>query len=255
MARKGNGSSSYLRNGDTLAFGGNFAISFWYRNNSAPAVASLERVFQWDATGNDEGVGFGWNHPGSGFTQAWFIYDTDYRAVKYTTSLQANTWHRLTITRDGTTTKAYLGATEEVSTTTPGTPTGGASPILHLLTDSSVTGLTDGEIADFGFWKFSSGTLTANEVKALALGVPSYRVRPDASVARFYPLFGVHDPEIDYSGNQDSLTLTNAPSRTNHPPVTLYTPRWASTIPLIETSTPAAQRRRVGTGAGWGARR
>ena len=53
------------------------------------------------------------------------------------------------------------------------------------------------------------------------------------------PLWGRHSPEIDLSVNGVSGTLTNA-TAANDPPVTLFTPKWAASTPLIEVGAPPA---------------
>lgn len=90
-----------------------------------------------------------------------------------------------------------------------------------------------GRIAEAAIWK---AALTDDEVLSLALGVRPYRIRPE-SLVMYWPLWGLESPEPDYhprsadAGNYN-LTLNNGPIKANHAPVTLFTPKWAATMPL-----------------------
>lgn len=57
------------------------------------------------------------------------------------------------------------------------------------------------------------------------------------------PLWGLSSPEPDLSGLGNDLTLTGSPVAVDHAPVAPYTPRWAASMPLIDSS--AASTRRV----------
>ena len=64
--------------------------------------------------------------------------------------------------------------------------------------------------------------------------LPSFIHNPSAG---FWPLWGITSPEPDLSGNKNDATVTEA-TRFNHPPIMLFTPKWAATMPLIETGAP-----------------
>ena len=94
-----------------------------------------------------------------------------------------------------------------------------------------------GRIAEVALWDVA---LSAAEVAALASGVTPLHMRPGNLVA-YWPVWGLHSPEIDLTSNGNNMTVTG-PVKAGHAPVTLYTPKWAATVPLIEAA-PAATRR------------
>jgi len=92
----------------------------------------------------------------------------------------------------------------------------------------------DGRIADVAIW---SAALTADEIVALSKGVHPRRICPSA-LKGFYPIWGLHSPEVDLSGLGNDLALAGAPARADDPPVEPFSRRWWGTIPLIETAPP-----------------
>ena len=69
-----------------------------------------------------------------------------------------------------------------------------------------------------------------NELKGIA-----FTSKPLTANYRHWPLWGLDDPEPDLSGNGDDGAVTEA-VRSNHPPITLFTPKWAATIPFAEVT-------------------
>ncbi len=69
-------------------------------------------------------------------------------------------------------------------------------------------------------------TQTDEEIAAFVSGIDfNWSTRPLAAV---WPLWGLHIPEIDLSGNGNTFTVTT-PLQGDHAPVTLFTPRrWAA---------------------------
>jgi hypothetical protein len=66
------------------------------------------------------------------------------------------------------------------------------------------TGTFKGWIAEVGIW---NDILNPSEIAALKAGVSPNRIRR-SSLAGYFPLYGAHSPEPDYSGNKDNGTLT-----------------------------------------------
>ena len=88
-----------------------------------------------------------------------------------------------------------------------------------------------GRIAEAAIWNVA---LADAEIAALARGIKPNHIRP-GNLVLYCPLWGTHGPEIDLSGNGNDLTL-NGTGRANHSPVTLFTPKWAAGVPLIEVA-------------------
>jgi hypothetical protein len=80
--------------------------------------------------------------------------------------------------------------------------------------------------------------LSLNELKGLMV-----KTAPTQVVAGFWPLWGLSSPEPDLSGNRNDGTVTGA-VRSNHPPITLFTPKWAATMPWISPTDFAEQNKR-----------
>ena len=95
-----------------------------------------------------------------------------------------------------------------------------------------------GHIAEAAIWNVA---LTAAEVTVLAKGVSPLFIRRQNLVA-YWPLYGLHSPETDFSGNNRVMTLNNGPTRGNHPPVVPM--KWArsSGMPFIPPSVVASLR-------------
>jgi hypothetical protein len=93
----------------------------------------------------------------------------------------------------------------------------------------------DGLGGHFAIWNVA---LIIAEIVALARGVNPLRVRR-ASLKGYWPVFGVHDPEIDLiAGN--NMTLSGTPLRAAiGPPVEPVSSIWWGGIPLIETGAGA----------------
>lgn len=82
----------------------------------------------------------------------------------------------------------------------------------------------DGSIASAGLW---NAALTAKEIAALGQGVSPLYVRP-GNLVGYWPLWGVHSPEIDLVGTPHVLTVTGA-TLGNHAPVVPYNAhRWGT---------------------------
>lgn len=91
-----------------------------------------------------------------------------------------------------------------------------------------------GLIGEVAIWNIA---LSDNEVIALSRGVNASSIRP-GNLVHYNPIWGLESPEPDYSGNSNNMTVTGT-VKGNHAPVTLFTPKWAATIPLIEVAAVA----------------
>ena len=97
--------------------------------------------------------------------------------------------------------------------------------------DSTPDGYMSGRIAEAAIWNVA---LADAEIAALARGIKPNHIRP-GNLVLYCPLWGIHGPEIDLSGNGNDLTL-NGTGRADHSPVTPFTPKWAAGVPLIEVA-------------------
>ena len=137
--------------------------------------------------------------------------------VQGTATLAANVWRHVGFVVDSAgNVQLYAdGATDGANTAA-----GLNAPTRALLLGSDDTPPNQpwpGNIAEAAIW---NAALTANEMKALALGRLPFGVRP-ASLQWYPPLYGLQSPEPDLSGNALNGTLTGT-AQANHAPVTLW---------------------------------
>lgn len=93
-------------------------------------------------------------------------------------------------------------------------------------------------LADCMVWNV---ILTPDEVAAIARGADPRRTRP-LNIVAHAPILGLSSPEPDWGSAHTTYAITGT-TFVNHPPRTLYTPKWAATVPLIEVAVAAG---------GWG---
>lgn len=90
------------------------------------------------------------------------------------------------------------------------------------------SGVFNGSLAEIAFW---SSALTPNEINSLVRGAATYSVRPNSLLA-YWPMWGLASPEVELGGGRNSLTLANTPTKSNHAPITLWTPKRSSSLIL-----------------------
>ena len=142
-----------------------------------------------------------------------------------TNTLASDAWHHcaVTIGAGGTATVTiYANGVSDGSTTTTRTLNDGLVS-LTLGVDQNALGVKSepfqGRIAEWGIW---SAALNASEIAALARGVSPRRVRPE-SLEAYWPLYGLHSPEPDFSGQANPATINGTLAQSNHAPVTPFT--------------------------------
>lgn len=180
-----------------------------------------------------------------------YIYDGTTRFAEGTTVLSNDTWHLAGLTHDigATTLRIFLDGVEEGSNGSASASFNYTAPDFY----AGIRGSSDGFNGRLAWATCWSVQLAANEMVAMHRGVPPSRIRPKDQLI-CWPVWGLHSLEIDLSGNGRSGTVTGT-TKANGPPVRLFTPPWAASVPLIETAAAAAARRRVAVGAGWATRR
>lgn len=121
---------------------------------------------------------------------------------------------------------AKVGSTASATKTDDLSP---ASGNLNIGKDAAFAATTrwNGDLAHLWWIK---ARLNDNELKGIA-----FTSKPLTANYRHWPLWGLDSPEPDLSGNGDDGTVTEA-IRSNHPPITLFTPKWAAAAPLIEAA-------------------
>lgn len=76
---------------------------------------------------------------------------------------------------------------------------------------------------------------TAEQVASWSRGASARHVFGNA-LKGYWPLWGLHDPEIDVSGQRNDLTLAGT-GKNDQAPVAPYTPKWAASLPAANATT------------------
>jgi len=163
---------------------------------------------------------------------------TGTREATTTGQYSANTWHHACgVEISSSSREVYIDGGGKGTNTFSNVPAGANRVSIGRFADSSPGNYFDGRLAEVGLWNVA---LSENEVVALSRGVLPWQIRPSALVG-YWPVWGLHSPEIDLSNQNNSLTVggTGTPARTDHAPVTTFTRKSAS-VPLIEVAAVSA---------------
>jgi hypothetical protein len=138
-----------------------YTVSMWYRNSAAPVTDRIDQAFCWNST-SDRGICFSWDHTNTDFIQGWSHYDDNYEDLKYTTSLQADTWYHMVLTYDETTVRAYLDGIEEVSAVADAATDSGTEIVSIGAGMGGTSDYDDGVVDEVKIFNYA---MTADQVK------------------------------------------------------------------------------------------
>lgn len=146
----------------------------------------------------------------------------------------ADTWHHMCVVFSAVNARAaYLDGGNKGTNTGSITPAGIEKTLIGAReVTSTKSQFMNGRVAEVAIWNVA---LNDAEVLALSGGIAPPYVRPGNCVA-YYPLWGLHSPEIDLCPVPQSLTLVNAPPIANHAPVTPFSARFWTPMPVIESA-------------------
>ncbi len=150
-----------------------------------------------------------------------------------------NQWH-LVVARGFSTTSRdvtldAVHGSKGTDTNSQAVPTLDRTTIFELFNRDSSNAFI-GRIAEAGVW---SVALSDDEETAMFNGIKFNHIQP-GSLSRYWPIWGLHSPEIELTANGIEITINNTLARYNHPPVTSFTPKWAASAPLIEVAAGGA---------------
>lgn len=141
-----------------------------------------------------------------------------------------NTWfHATAVFAAANDRRAYVNGGTVGTNATSRTPASLDAATIGRLERSSPTQYFSGNIAEVGLW---SVALSAVEIAALAAGIAPPSVQRDALVG-YWPIWGIHSPEIDLTANNRTMTVTGA-TAANHAPVTPFSLRFSRPMPVPE---------------------
>jgi hypothetical protein len=207
-------SSQYLQNGNAPVTAPPFTMACWFKQNTLAAEQGLVEVYNSGANNQHRHI-LALDQAGS----VAHIKALSFSTVGATASCAANvstgTWYHAAGVWAATNSRsAYHNGGSKDTNGGNITPTGINAVAVGGFIDTAPDRYMDGLIADAAIWNVA---LTDAEVAVLASGVSPLAVRPAALVA-YWPLWGVHSPEIDLKGGF-ALTLNNGPTKGEHPRV------------------------------------
>lgn len=147
------------------------------------------------------------------------------------TTISINTWHlAVGVWAAANDRRVFLDGGGKGTDTGSRSPTGLDTTAIGRRVDNTPDEYWSGRIAEVLLLNVA---LSDAEVAAL-MNVRLSTVRP-RDQAGYWPLWGLHSTEIDLSGNGNEMIVTGA-TKADHAPVTLWTPKWAASTPLIEVA-------------------
>lgn len=228
MARDFNGSSDFMRVGASPVSGPPISIACWFDPDNISVESCLAGI-------NDSASAADYatlEYLASGALRALSVDPGVGSAAAATTANPGSgPQHALAVFASTTDRRVYLNGTNK------GTSTGSVAMSnmnrMFAAVEDNVGGAGqrfwyNGRLSRIVYW---SAILNDAEALALAGGINPHRIRP-LSIIHNVPTFGLQSPEPDYSGNSNDMTVTGT-SRANDPPITLFTPKWAATIPFV----------------------
>jgi len=224
-------SSQYLNiNSAVITSGYPWTLSAWFNSDDA-TLAQVILMILYDpiATGFYHRI---WMHLAGnvagdplrgGVSQAGSHYE-----VTTTTGWTAGVWnHACFVGASATSRSIFLNGGGKATTTVSATP--GTMGITHISADWNLGNKFSGMLGEIAVW---SVALTDEEVSALAAKVPASEIRPD-SIKAYWPLYGIHSPEVDQKANVYPMTLNGSPTRSDHAPV-IWRPDWLTSLETLE---------------------
>lgn len=218
-------SSMYLENANAVVSGFPLSISCWAKPTNTGAVMAFAGLFKSTSAFDYYYIGVNNSTRQSFASQGGPAGGTAFATAlgNYT----SGTWiHVGGVFASSTLRSAYRdGANKGDNTTSLASGTALNRTAVGRQSVATPTFYTDGLIAEVGFWNVA---LNENEMAALGRGVSPRKIRREALMA-YYPVWGLHSPEIDLTSGNKLLTLNNSPTAANHAPVvpfsrTLYVP-------------------------------
>lgn len=200
-------SSQYLVNSTPVLTARPVTIACWFRPTGAATLQALVYLAKaGDATNN-----FGLIYRGDDTGKLQSI--TNGSGATASANATTNAWNHACGTYVGAMEwNVYLnggnsGSRTDVSRTPSGIDT------TYIANGDDTNDYFDGRVAEVGIW---SAILDAAEIAALASGFAPTLIRPQ-SLAAYWPLFGNDSPEPDRWKSRSDLTLTNTPTKADHP--------------------------------------
>lgn len=161
--------------------------------------------------------------------------------VETSTGYSVNTWHHACGVWTSSASRAvYLDGGGAGTSSASVTPSGLDNTNIGATVRLNTNQFMSGRVAEAAIWDVA---LDAAEVAALAKGFSPLLIRPQSLVA-YWPLVGNDSPELDRWKNGYDLTLTNAPTKADHPRI--YYPSYDALVGLSPITTVSASPVAIG---------
>lgn len=212
MARTFNGTSDLLRNAGTAVLNGPPATMWARARPSSIDVSEHEICGLSNSANSDPLFRLGMDVAGKAFCQ---YRNASTNNATSTTTLSTTAYNSVagTINASGHCEVFVNGTSEGTATAAVSTSVSLDITEIGVLYRTSPAQFWLGDIAEVAYW---SVVLSAGEIRALAAGVPPWRIRRSA-LAGYYPLINSAN-ERNYAQNAVHLTATGT-SLVKHPPV------------------------------------
>ena len=145
----------------------------------------------------------------------WRTIDGGGSRASTSTGVTIDTWHHVAGAEISTTSRsAWIDGGSKGTDGSTESPSGADRTAIGMARDSTPSRETSGNIAHVAVWDV---VLSDSEIATLAEGISPLRVRRGSLIA-YWPVNGVHSPEIDIVGGL-SLTINGTPSQDFEPPI------------------------------------
>lgn len=208
------GSTQYLTSGGADITAKPITLAAWYNPESFGGFLSNSIMgIIVSGSGSDDGISL--YTPAGGALRVEVVGGGGSATATTSTTMSTGTWHHVAGSFGGSTVSAYLDAGGKATGTHTGTIGSVNETNIGFYRGGFGSGYADGVICEAAAW---NAALSDDEIKALAGGISPCRVRP-GNLQHYWPIFGIHSPEVDYGLSKRTLTVTNAPPQADHGPV------------------------------------
>lgn len=201
-------------NGTGMSWALPFTLTGWFRSLSSTVDGRIVSIGTAGSLADQGSIGARGDAAGDPVVAA--AQQTEVFAST-STGYSVNTWsHAAGIYRSATDRSAFIDGGSEGTSSTSRSPTGNDLLIGARHSTATASDHFDGQLAHLAIY---NDDLVANEVQALAKGVPPTRVAR-LNLKNYWPLYGFQSPEQDFTASKVNPTLTNSPGTSDlMPPV------------------------------------
>jgi hypothetical protein len=228
--------TDFLEHAGAVLTGVPITLAAWFRTDTATASQDLVCLVDKGANSNFR-LNLGGNAAGDPVRAVVNAGGTPSLAAT-STGYTVNTWHHAAAVFSATNARAaYIDGGSKGTNSDSVVPSGIDTTAIGYLPALVSQAYLSGRIAEVAIWNVA---LSDAEVAALARGLAPLYVQPGALVG-YWPLWGLHSPEIDLTVNNRQMTVDGAVAA-DHAPVAPFSRRRWGSYPLVEAAAGGAPR-------------